>query len=234
MFLPLPARRVPAGWAVRGVRFDVRADVLTLRSMLSPAAYRVLATEGVLRAHASLIDTFYVDAYDWLRAQARRRVPGAVGRYPIWCWAQIRRSDLLHNVRSTARLDPGSVLVVCRIGRERCLLTAYDDWHSVLNGSPLVPWPTVAHPDRDDAERWARWERCLDEAYEDVNRQLAKAGVPRQPVSGWPTGLRKSIGQGWEHIFDLDAYPPDEYWRATVEELHADDVVAAVRPVRWL
>lgn len=234
MFLPLPARRMPVRWALRGVRFDVRADVLTLCSMLSPAAYRVLVTEGVLRAHASLIDPFYVEAYDWLRDQARRRVPGAVGHYPIWCWAQIHRSDLLRNVRWTARLEPGSVLVVCQIRRERCLLSAYDDWHSVLNGSPLVPWPTAAHPELDEAERWTRWERCLDEAYENVDRQLAEAGVPRQPVSGWPAGLRESIGRGWERIFDLNAYPPDEYWQATVEELHAEDLVAAVRPVRWL
>lgn len=236
MVLPVPAPRASARWLVRrrAVQFDVRAETLTLYSMLSPAAYAVLAAKGVLRADRTVVDPGFAEAYAWLRAQAKRRVPGATGRYPIWFWAQILPSDLLVNVRHAARYEPGSVLVACRIPRERCLLSSYDDWYCVLNGSPLVPWPTPTRADPADADEWARWERRLDEAYDRMDRALAAAGVPRQPVSGWPAGLRAEIERGWEHIFDLDAYPPDEYWQATVEELRADDVVLARRPIWWL
>jgi hypothetical protein len=237
VFLPVPAPRVSARWAVRrrAVCFDVRAETLTLCSMLSPAAYGVLAREGVLRADRSVVDPRSVEAYDWLCAQARRRLPGAVGGYPIWFWAQIRPRDLLVNVRHAARYDPGSVLVVCRIRRQRCLLSSYDDWHCVLDGSPLVPWPKPTRADpAADPEEWARWQRRLADAFDRMERALAAAGVPRHPVSGWPAELRAQVERGWEHIFDLAAYPPEEYWQATVEELRAGDVVAAGRPVWWL
>jgi hypothetical protein len=84
---------------------------------------------------------------------------------------------------------------------------------------------------RSGRRNWARWERRLDDAYDRMERELAAAGVPRHSISGWPPRLRAEIERAWEHIFDLDACPPDEYRQATVEELRASDVVCAVRPI---
>lgn len=103
-----------------------------------------------------------------------------------------------------------------------------------LNGSPLVPWPTTVPPSSAESEERARWERSHDAAYDRMERELAAAGAPRRLISAWPADLRAEVERGWEHIFDLDAYPPDEYWQATAEELYADDVVSAVRPIWWL
>lgn len=226
MFLPFPALWRPVRWAVRrrALVCDIRADVLLLHSMLSPAAYRVLATDGVLRCDRAHADPAFHDAYQWLIEQACHRVPGYGGGYPIWFWAQTNRRDLLCNVRQMARCTPGSVLVTCRMPRSHCLLSAYDDWHAVLNASPLVPWSAEA--DTEDEDAWAAWSARLGDEYDKRDRALERAGVPRNgPFRAWPADLRAEIGRTWEHVFDLDAYPIDEYWQATVEELHAADVV---------
>lgn len=109
MVLPVPAPRASARWLVRrcAAPFDVRAETLTLYSMLSPAAYAVPAAEGVLRANRTVIDPDFAEAYDWL-AQAKRRVPGAVGRYPIWFWAS-----------PTWSCRPRTTWRPCRPGRHR-------------------------------------------------------------------------------------------------------------------
>jgi hypothetical protein len=214
----------------RAVRYDVRAEVLLLHSMLSPAAYEVLATEGVLRADPALVDNAFRDAYHWLMGQARRRVTGARGVCPIWFWARIRRRDLLLDIRHAARHEPGSVLITCRIPGARCLLSAYDDWHSVLDPGPLVPLPPGVTP--DDGSAWAAWTARHDAAWEDLDRRLAEASLPRTaPFGSWPADVRADLERGWEHIFDLDGYSDGEYWQATVEEVHASDVVTAARPV---
>lgn len=232
MFLPLPAPRLPARLAVprRSLHYDVRADELLLHSMLSPAAYAVLATDGVLRCDPSLIDEDFRTAYDWLCQQARQRVRGARGVYPIWFWAQIRRDDLLLNVRHAARYDRGSVLITCRIQRSRCLLSAYDDWHCALNLMPLVPVPPGVDPDSDAA--FEDWEREHDAVHERLDGRLRDAGLQRTaPFREWPSELRREVAHSWEHLFDIDAYPRNECWQATVEEVHASDVTTAVRPL---
>lgn len=60
------------------------------------------------------------------------------------------------------------------------------------------------------------------------------AGLPPStPFKEWLRDLRADAEHSWARIFDLDAYPDDEYWQATVEEVHVADVISAVRPIRW-
>ena len=159
----------------------------------------------------------------------RRRVAGARGRYPLWFWAKIRRRDLLAHVRHAARLTPGTVLVTCRVPRARCLLSNYDDWHSVLNGGLCISWTgaePAAGPDLD------AYELRLDEAYATVAARLAAVGLGWDaPVEKWPADVRSDLETSWELIFDIGRYQRGSYWQATVEELYAADVTAAVRPV---
>lgn len=37
-----------------------------------------------------------------------------------------------------------------------------------------------------------------------------------EPSCEWPPERRREVERSWEHIFDLDAYPSNEYWQATV------------------
>lgn len=200
--------------------------------MLSPAAYERLATDGVLRAEPHLVDPDFRDAYDWLGRQAVQRIPGARGCYPIWLWANIARHDLIASFRRDSRFGDSGVLVTCLIERERCLLSAFDPWHFVLNGWWLTPAPRGA--DAHNPAALAEWERRADREDAAAEARLAGTDADLRDFRTWPADLREDLERSWEHIFEIDAYPADEYWQATVEELLASDVVAVARPIRLL
>ncbi|MEU8816191.1 hypothetical protein [Actinoplanes sp. NPDC048796] len=52
---------------------DIRHATLTLYSVLSPEAWKTLATDGVLTGREDLIDPFFVASYQWIRRAAARR-----------------------------------------------------------------------------------------------------------------------------------------------------------------
>lgn len=228
--LPSEPPEVPASRAVPPGRigYDLDADPLLLHSLLSADAYAQLASNGVLRvdpAHFNFPE--FRAAYDWMRDQMRRRIPGSSGNYPIWLWAKIRRRDLIDSVRRDTRRHPGSILVTCRIPRNRCLLSHFDDWHHVLNAWPYID---CAEP-TTDAEL-AEYERRLDQAYAEHEARLEQAGLPATaPIEDWPADLRAQCDASWEAILDVTRYPASSCWQACVDTLQATDVTTAVRPV---
>ncbi|WP_350225255.1 DUF3841 domain-containing protein [Arthrobacter sp. efr-133-TYG-118] len=160
--------------------------------------------------------TEFPDAYAWMYRQMQSRLPTR-GKGVLWLWAKIRRRDLL----SHCRRSRGKVLLTCRISRERVLLSEFDDWHRVLNGSPNL----LAHPGESDDAYSNRLNMVLDNFF----NQVSAAGVEHEPVSTWPADLRHEIEASWESIFDPTNYPRISYWQATVHELRAEDVTEAVR-----
>ncbi|MGO4860132.1 DUF3841 domain-containing protein [Arthrobacter sp. 2MCAF14] len=135
----------------------------------------------------------------------------------MWLWAKIGRQDLLAHCRRSR----GKVLLTCRIPRERVLLSEFDDWHRVLNGSPNI----LALPGESDDAYGDRLNLVLDDFFD----RVSAAGVEHDPVSTWPQDLRPEIEASWETILDPSNYPRTSYWTATVHELHAEDVTEAVR-----
>lgn len=219
------ARAVPPG----RIRYDLSADVLLLHSLVSPDAYATLAYYGRLRADPAHVDPYFVPAYDWMRDQMAKRVPGHTGDYPIWLWAKIRRDDLVSSVRLAARHQPGTVLVTCRIARQRCLLSNFSDWHLVLNASPPDDWDGPAPREGPDLDHY---DQRLEQAYAKSDTRLRRAGIPLDsPISAWPQDLRTEHHRGWERILDPANYRPSESWQACVDELVAADIVYAVRPM---
>jgi len=215
----LEARRVPVAEAVPLGRlgYDLSAPAVLLHTVVSADAWVVLARHGTLRADPAQVDDHLRPAFDWIRRQARRRLPGARGRYPLWAWARIPRSDLVTFLSRCARWDPGCVFVTARVPRERVLLSLFDDWHAVLGGVP-------AFPDGVDADVVEAW-------FDRLSATVPDWMLPGRCWTAWPPELRAELEQSWLRVFDVEAAPRRAWVQATVEELVAADVVDAVVPV---
>ncbi len=166
-----------------------------------------LEAEQVLYADPARIPEEFRHAYDWMRAQMERRIPGYRGHYPWWGWhsprPDLRRSGHLprgtRGVRLELELEPAEVL-----------LSDFDAWHAVLN------WGYLA----------------LSEDEEEVWYRRFEAAVPDRFRRAWPLPEPwwSDILSSWERIFELEALAASGYWRgeryiqATFEALRLADV----------
>lgn len=176
-----------------------------------------MSTAGTLRPDPALVDADFGDAYEWMSAQMRNRLP-TIGNGALWLWAQTTREHLV----SCCRQARGQVLLTCHVPRDRVLLSHFDGWHSVLNRG--LGW-LARLPGESEDEASARWEKASDE----LAARLEHAGVRAAPVRDWPAALRAEIERSWECIFDRSNYGRHEIWQATVHALYAEDVVEVVR-----
>lgn len=165
-----------------------------------------LEEEQVLYADPAYAPPEFRHAYDWMRAQMKRCIPGYSGGYPWWGWhsprPDLRRSGHLprgtHGVRLELELDPAQML-----------LSDFDAWHSVLNRGYLAL----------SEEKEEGWYRCFETSVHD-----RFAWPPPEP---WYSAILSS----WERIFDLEALAASNYWeagpryiQATFEALRLADV----------
>ncbi|MCD5407731.1 DUF3841 domain-containing protein, partial [Candidatus Bipolaricaulota bacterium] len=146
-----------------------------------------LEAERVLYADPSRIPEEFRHAYDWMRTQMERRIPGYGGHYPWWGWhsprPDLRRSGHLpqgtRGVRLELELDPAEML-----------LSDFDAWHVVLNRGYLAL-------SEDEEEAWYR---------------RFAAAVPDRRAWPLPEPWRSDILSSWERIFDLEALAASGYW----------------------
>lgn len=82
-------------------------------------------------------------------------------------------------------------------------------------------------PGESEDEFDVRW----DQVFDDFHARLKAAGVGNTPVRLWPAAFRAEAEQAWECIFDRTNFSRRDYWQATLHELHAGEVVEAVRIV---
>lgn len=165
-----------------------------------------LEKEQILYAEPAHIPEEFRQAYDWMRAQMERRIPGYGGHYPWWGWysprPDLRQSGYLprgtHGVRLELELDPAQVL-----------LSDFDAWHVVLNRGYLAL-------SEEEDEAWYR--------------RFAMA-VPDRWVWPPPEPWFSDIINSWERIFDLEALATSDDWgagprfiQATFEPLRLADV----------
>jgi len=199
------AQAIPAG----RVPFNLRADAVLSYTVISGSAGQVLRSTGSLRpepatAHgAQGLDDAFVAAYDWMRWQMHRHLPGYSGGFPIWVWARTTRRDLVSTAQDMARRSPGSVLITLRIPRDQLLLSDYFTWHDVLNGSPAVPVKCAGCGTRhcEDAECWDRW---FDVWFDRWSAQIPLGDDNTQlPWWCWPPDLQARLFASWEAVHSL-------------------------------
>lgn len=194
---------------------EPESDLITLHTIQTREAYQTLARESVLVGDSSRGWEEFQEAYGWmLRQMDVRGLPGTAGGL-LWLWPAPTARDL----RGSARRARGDVLLTVRVALGRALLSEFSDWHAVLNRYLHVP----ARPDESHKDREARW-MALDDDF----RARAKP-YDRAPLVEWPTELRAELESSWVAIFDPSTWSTNQSLQATMREVHAADVVRAVR-----
>lgn len=160
--------------------------------------------------HPKFLDSIddFREGYEWMRQQMAQRIPGYEGYYP-W-WAYDYKLDLRSWRYQTYPPYMRYVRLALAIPQEKVLLSAYGDWHFVLNRWYL-PYAT----DGDEAmQELDAWDAEASQQGADVfSRQL----LPEP----WESQLRAS----WERIFDVDRLRATNTIQATFERLELADVL---------
>jgi hypothetical protein len=182
------------------------AEPLTLHTVQPAAAVARMDATGVLRADERSADPEFLAAYRWMAAELAARVPGATGALPVWAWVWAPRRPLREQWWIDAAVQPGAVLLTCRVPRARVLLSDFDAWHCVLNG-----WYCAG----EDPAAEAAWERVWD--------GLGARDRAAQPVEH--PALRDMVVQSWSRVFELDRYPASDV-QACVEAIRAHEVIS--------
>jgi hypothetical protein len=155
-----------------------------------------LEEKQVLHVDPAHIPKEFRHAYDWMRTQMARRIPGCRGHYPWWGWhsprPDLRCSGHLprgnRGVRLELELDPAEVL-----------LSDFDAWHVVLNRGYLA----------------------LSEKEEEAWYQHFEESVPDRWAWPLPEPWHSDILSSWERIFDLEALATSKYWQAGLHYIQA-------------
>jgi hypothetical protein len=85
-------------------------------------------------------------AYDWVRWQMVRSIPGYTGRYPMWVWTRNSRSRLINQLRVARRQQRGDVLLTMLIPREQILVTDFNAWHLIAPDTQRITGHTNRLP----------------------------------------------------------------------------------------
>lgn len=209
----LPLRRA---WQLRAPwwrRLSGEADAdadgkLRLWTIQSPEAYEILRRDGTLHGSPDHITPEYARPYAWLEEQAAHRLPTEPGTL-LWLWV---RADNDH-LRGCARYGEEEVLLEVTIPRDHVLISAFGQWHSCLNGYPVIPVLPGETPQG--------WSRRADEIYEVL--------APYKHDRPVPEILVQIMQWTWAAILDPATFEDDEVLQGVVHQLHSHQVVRAVR-----
>ena len=192
-----------------------KPDTLRLWTIQPPHVWEALRQYGTL-----LVDPAHPDfggheksfglAYDWLRGQMQKRIPGYANHYPWWAYEHFL--DLRFYRWHTGQFGQRRVRLELAVPKEKVLLSAYGDWHTVLSRGYL---PEALDWDAYERE-WDAWDA---QAYGNVPF-LEKRYFPL--AEPWQTLLEQS----WERIFDVNARRPTNTIQANFERLELSDVVS--------
>ncbi len=162
---------------------------MTLWTIQSIAAWKILQREQVLFADQRYSEDLFLDAYRWMAKQMEQRIESKseIMSLPLWAWYQWdgierRKPDL----RSSGHLPKGQrgVRIEFEQSDKGVLLSDFDLWHYVLNYWYLPR--TVADGEAFEAE--------LSE------HNLSFFKMKPLPVRAY----HQRIEDSWNRIFDLD------------------------------
>ncbi|MCI4665838.1 MAG: DUF3841 domain-containing protein [Neomegalonema sp.] len=144
----------------------------------SAAAWRELRRNARLIARREHQTADFRAAYDWMRAQMLERIgpPANAGAQPLWGWAKCgAQARSLSADELSCGYAPGEhVVIQADIPENALLLSDFEAWHCVLNGTFLA---------RNGAE---------NDAFE-KRGQLARDDA----------GLQREIKHSWARVFDM-------------------------------
>lgn len=177
---------------------------------IQPAdVYKSLQEHNTLHVDPNLwsdTDSIWEEPYRWMMEQMERRVPGYRGHYPWWAWHTYCTDRARPDLRSVRHWRSGpSVMLTLDMPDEKALLSNYDAWHSVLNGTPITD---------TEAE------------YDTLTHELWNCRKNRLPLD---EKIEQSLRKSWEHIFDLEGLKEHWMWptfsvQACFETLRLADV----------
>lgn len=210
-------RRRPLRWAPPfRLGLDPEGEPLRLYTVQTADALEELVRSGLLSGGRAFWEPDFVDAYAWLLEEMSTRLP-TEGTGMVWCWARIRRRDLVRQLG----LARGQVLLTLEVPRKRALLHPFGDWHSVLNRC-------LHHPGRP-GESIDDWERRTRPASDDFWDRLEAAGCREAPFTAWPPDLYAEATSSWRQLFEATTWDACETVQATLHEIRVEDVVRAIR-----
>lgn len=173
--------------------------------------WRTLQIMGRLRmdeAHRARIDPYFIEPYEWMREEMRKRIVGYGGAWPIWAWA--RKPTTLWHALHEWPLGTPFVRIKFRIDAARILCSDFVEWHCPLNRGPVL---------FTDAEEkiWDVRSSSYDETSEDERAEMRVT---------------------WERIFDLNACvrapllddddAGHQIVQAVIEEIRREDVIRVI------
>lgn len=184
----------------------IPAHVLRLWTIQPRNVWDDLQRQGTLRIdpqNASFSHDLR-EEYDWMREQMRLRLPDYGGHYPWWAY------EHKPHLRS-CRFGPGAwVRIELAVPAERVLLSAYGDWHYVLN-KWYLPHATAM----DESEREsAAWDE-----------ELQSQGLDSRARLSLPDPWRSRMIASWDRIFDVDELRATNTIQACFECLDLRNVV---------
>jgi hypothetical protein len=184
------------------VRF-YRGEAVTLWTVQPKEAWEALQKEGVLRGAGRRAIPEFRRAYRWMMEQMGERIPAYSRGYPVWAWyypkPDLRYSGLLP-------LGTRGVRIEFCVLADRVLLSDFEAWHSVLNGSYLA-----LNEQEDKA-----FERLLP--------------GPLNSYDDLPFDLQERIEKSWERVFDFESLRASDYAslsryvQAVIKEIRLEDV----------
>ena len=137
---------------------------------------------GYLIADEKYIWEEFIEPYQWMMGQMKKRLPNYAGEYPIWLWT--RRPDL----RGRAHLGKGEkgVLLKVELDEQDVLLSHFQAWHIVLSRSYFELEINEEEPEYNKDEIEKSWEMIFEldilEQHPNWKSILEKNGV--QAVTG--------------------------------------------------
>lgn len=98
-------------------------------------AWQHAQQKGILRTDGRRVERTFRPAYRWMMRHMQLRLPNYRGGYPVWAW-YAPKPDL----RASALLPRGTrgVRIEFEAPAHAMLLSNFDAWHCVLNGSYLA------------------------------------------------------------------------------------------------
>ena len=193
-------------------RRPAKPGTMRLWTIQPPHVWDALQEQGTLLvdpAHSNFggHEKSFGLAYDWLRPQMQKRIPGYAGHYRWWAYEHFL--DLRFYRWNIGEYGERLVRLELAVPQEKVLLSAYGAWHTVLRRGYLP-------------ESLKEWERELDA----WNAQ-AYGNIPFFEQRYFPLAdpWAAQLHQSWERIFDVDARRPEETIQANFERLEYADVV---------
>lgn len=151
-------------------------ETMTVWTIQNLPAWEFFQQHGTLSGQETYIEPELQAAYEWMRAQLIKRIPGYGGGWPVWLWVGWGKKRKRPDLRARWLLPSGTKGMRIELIVPQCqvLISDFNLWHCVLNNA-YCGWTEIEQEGwyrREDsanvpvqilqAEKVKSWERCFD------------------------------------------------------------------------